>query len=66
MTYEEWQSTKKWLKERLKDNDLTQEEINAYYKIIKMMHGKCLECRNNDGNFSKGVCYNCPVWDSKE
>ena len=68
MTYKEWQDTKEWLKVRVKNGDLTQEEADTYFKITKMMHGKraykCLECRQNDGNFSKCECYNCPVWGS--
>lgn len=68
MTYEEWQDIKKWLIRRVKAGDFTQEDADTYIRITQMMHGKrgsqCLECVRNDGNFQKGECSNCPIWDS--
>ena len=65
-TYEEWQKTKAWFLKRVKEGDLTQEDIDTYLKVTKMMYGRayeCLDCHRNDGNFQKGECYNCSVWE---
>lgn len=65
-SYREWKEVGKRLSEIKQAGGLTQEEINIYIKVVKMLYGKayaCLNCPHNDGNFQKGECYNCQVWE---
>ena len=58
MTFEEWKKKEKRAHELVKEGKITPEEEAAFQKVMKMLVGRCLTCRWNDGS-SHGECWSC-------
>lgn len=58
MTCKEWKEKQSKVNELCKEGKITKDDKDSFEKVMKLLRGKCLDCRSNDG-YPHGECWSC-------